>query len=188
MPGKIATETLTGQYYADFLGEPDEFDTDNGATLRWKFLAYTDAGEVEVSDLSSDKWSAKAKAVLWSEAILGRILDDGENFEWSDIKGQRVLLTLSENAAGYQRIDSIVKVPAEGQVPVAAPPAAPAAAVATSGPAAGIPQAAPAPVAPVAPADAEANVQAALGGAPPPPPPAAKAPGADFVPPDEAPF
>jgi hypothetical protein len=65
----------------------EERSSDNGAYLRWTFTIDHEADEVEVSALSSTKFSPTAKARKYAEALLARPIKEGEELAPAELYG-----------------------------------------------------------------------------------------------------
>jgi hypothetical protein len=68
---------------------------DLGEYLRWTFSVDEDDREVEVSALTSTKFSTTAKARKYAEALLGRTIKNGEELAPNELYGCGCLLVIT---------------------------------------------------------------------------------------------
>jgi hypothetical protein len=92
----------------------EERSSDNGPYLRWTFAIDHHGDEVEVSALSSTKFSPTAKARKYAEALLGRTIKEGEELTPTELYGCTCQLvvaidTLSDGGS-INRVEQVLPV------------------------------------------------------------------------------
>lgn len=100
-----------GVYTARIASITERNDAQFGPALIWAFDVRTKRGPIRVETMSSQSFGPKAKARQWTEAILGRKLQAGEEIELNDLVGKecQVVLAVKETDAGNQvnRVESV---------------------------------------------------------------------------------
>jgi len=90
----------------------EERSSDNGPYLRWTFAIDHKGDEVEVSALSSTKFSPTAKARKYAEALLGRAIKEGEELAPDELYGCtcQVMVTIDTLSDGgsINRVEQVL--------------------------------------------------------------------------------
>lgn len=76
----------------------EERSSESGPYLRWTFAIDQQGDEVEVSALSSTKFSPMAKARKYAEALLGRAIQEGEELAPAELYGCTCQLVVTIDA------------------------------------------------------------------------------------------
>src|ERR1700752_1693404 len=116
-------EIEDGEYTAEFLSVEETPPTPNSPSnqpfLKWTFHVYDSDDGQPMTQATSMKFGPKANARIWTEALMGRPLVDGEDVEINDLapKQCRVLIEHPPESNGYARI-SRVMAPRKVKAPV----------------------------------------------------------------------
>jgi hypothetical protein len=98
--------------YEGMLTAIEERSSDNGEYLRWAFTIDDEGDEVEVSALSSTKFSPTAKARKYAESLLGRTIKNGEELAPAALYGCkcRLLVTIDTLSDGgtVNRVEQVL--------------------------------------------------------------------------------
>lgn len=107
-------EIEDGEYTAEFLSVEETPPTPNSPSnqpfLKWTFQVYDSDEGQPMTQATSMKFGPKANARLWTEALMGRPLTDGEDVEINDLapKQCRVLIEHPPESNGYARITRVM--------------------------------------------------------------------------------
>lgn len=107
-------EALADGLYDGRFVDVEEKEGDKGAFLIWHFeVMLPDEGRwVEVSGVSSTKFSSQAKGRQWLDALLPEPLESGEELDFSDLKNKACQLYLvtatTAKGATVNRIDRVI--------------------------------------------------------------------------------
>jgi hypothetical protein len=101
-----------GLYQARFVSI-EEREGDKCPYLIWHFEAFPEEGmPVEVSGISSTKFTTQAKGRQWLDALLSELLESGEEVDFDSLKNKAcqlyVLTATTAKGATVSRIDRVI--------------------------------------------------------------------------------
>jgi hypothetical protein len=108
-----------GTYGATVLGIEEASPTPNSPAgdkpwLKWTFSVDDGSTEgVEMTAASSLKFGPKSKARLWAEALLGRKLDTGEEFDTDSLLPRDCIVVIRRDEKDFAKITDVLPLPKE---------------------------------------------------------------------------
>jgi hypothetical protein len=96
--------------YTIYVPTPTQYEQQE--KLDWKFTIVADGSGIPIKGRTNAAYRRDSKAVRWTEAILGRELSPGEQWEWEDLRDLRCIVNV-EDVRGHSRVTDVH--PAEDQ-------------------------------------------------------------------------
>jgi hypothetical protein len=105
-----------GTYRATVLGIEETDPTPNSPSdkpwLKWTFTVNDGTAEgVEMTAASSLRFGPKSKARLWAEALLGRKLEVGEQFDTDQLLPRDCIVVIRRDEKDFAKITDVLPVP-----------------------------------------------------------------------------
>jgi len=105
-----------GTYSATVLGIEETEPTPNSPSdknwLKWVFSVDDGSTEgVEMSAASSMKFGPKSKARMWAEALMGRKLQEGEDFDTDSILPRDCVVVIRRDEKDFAKITDVLPAP-----------------------------------------------------------------------------